>query len=249
MWNEFNNMIQCHNCGQTYVNETELTAARAELRIAKRDMSDGHAQWIMDCDIIQSLTEQRDVLRAGIGYASDQLTKVTEQRDKASETIGKMIDEIGMLQLKDKATTEQRDRLAEALRNIKNELGVPQPEYPAPIANAVEIADEALQSLNQPEPRRMGRRTINGRRSMKTYKTPRTDYNEFHLDGDGGCVGSWFARDLEEENMQMLEILKTLSQYPLARGHVDGPCIHREDMEEINELIRIVDAKTKKNYH
>jgi hypothetical protein len=45
--------------------------------------------------------------------------------------------------------TAQRDRLAEALRSIKNELGVPQPEYPAPVANAVKIADEALQSLTQ----------------------------------------------------------------------------------------------------
>jgi hypothetical protein len=41
----------------------------------------------------------------------------------------------------------QRDRLAEALLSIKNELGVPQPEYPAPVANAVKIANEALQSL------------------------------------------------------------------------------------------------------
>jgi len=49
------------------------------------------------------------------------------------------------------AVTEQRDRLAEALRNIKNELGVPQPEYPAPVANAVKIADEAIQSLT-PKP-------------------------------------------------------------------------------------------------
>ena len=44
------------------------------------------------------------------------LAKATEQLTKAHETIGTMIDEIGMLQLKDKATTEQRDRLAEALR-------------------------------------------------------------------------------------------------------------------------------------
>jgi len=50
------------------------------------------------------------------------------------------------------AVTEQRDRLAEAMRSIKNELGVPQPEYPAPVANAVKIADEALQSLTTNEP-------------------------------------------------------------------------------------------------
>jgi hypothetical protein len=49
------------------------------------------------------------------------------------------------------ALTKQRDKLAEALRRIKNELGVPQPEYPAPVANAVKIADKALQSLNTNE--------------------------------------------------------------------------------------------------
>lgn len=49
---------------------------------------------------------------------------------------------------RDRATvTAQRDRLAEALRSIKNELGVPQPEYPAPVENAVKIADAALQAL------------------------------------------------------------------------------------------------------
>jgi hypothetical protein len=42
---------------------------------------------------------------------------------------------------------EQRDRLAEALREIKSELGVPQPEYPAPVANAFKIADEALSAV------------------------------------------------------------------------------------------------------
>jgi len=42
---------------------------------------------------------------------------------------------------------EQRDRLAEALRGIKNELGVPQPEYPAPVANAVRIASQALAAV------------------------------------------------------------------------------------------------------
>jgi hypothetical protein len=46
----------------------------------------------------------------------------------------------------------QRDRLAEALREIKNELGVPQPEYPAPVANAVRIADDALAAVKGGEP-------------------------------------------------------------------------------------------------
>ena len=35
----------------------------------------------------------------------------------------------------------------EALKRIKSELGVPQPNYPAPVSNAVEIATQALQEL------------------------------------------------------------------------------------------------------
>jgi len=45
------------------------------------------------------------------------------------------------------AVTEKRDRLAEALRQIKSELGVPQPEYPAPVANVANIAVEALAAV------------------------------------------------------------------------------------------------------
>jgi hypothetical protein len=46
------------------------------------------------------------------------LEKATQQLTKANETIGTMIDQIGMLQLKDKATTEQRDRLTEIQRML-----------------------------------------------------------------------------------------------------------------------------------
>jgi hypothetical protein len=49
--------------------------------------------------------------------------------------------------LREHRMQEQRDRLAEALRGIKNELGVPQPEYPAPVANAVRIASQALTAV------------------------------------------------------------------------------------------------------
>lgn len=38
---------------------------------------------------------------------------------------------------------KENKRLVEALQSIKNELGVPQPGYPAPVANAYEIADNA----------------------------------------------------------------------------------------------------------
>jgi hypothetical protein len=57
------------------------------------------------------------------------------------------IDDARQLERELTEAREQRDTLAEALRSIKNELGVPQPEYPTPLANAVKIASEALQSL------------------------------------------------------------------------------------------------------
>ena len=39
------------------------------------------------------------------------------------------------------------EQLVKALRSICNELGVPQPTYPQPVTNAVEIATEALGKL------------------------------------------------------------------------------------------------------
>jgi acyl-CoA reductase-like NAD-dependent aldehyde dehydrogenase len=74
---------------------------------------------------------------------------VTEQRDRLAKACDQYSEDEILCKLQE--ITEQRDRLAEAMRSIKNELGVPQPEYPAPVANAVKIADEALQSTNPKE--------------------------------------------------------------------------------------------------
>ena len=80
-----------------------------------------------------------------------ELTAVTEHLTKAHETIGTMIDEIGMLQLKDKATTEQRDRLSEALERIVNNnvQDTSQTDYAYELGRMEGIAKVALQSLNQ----------------------------------------------------------------------------------------------------
>ena len=104
-----------------YIDElnAELTAARAEIAELNEEYGTWWAQKSIALDELKAVTEQRDGLRSGIDYASDQLHKVTEQRD----------------------------RLIEALREIKNELGVPQPEYPAPVANAVKIANKALAAV------------------------------------------------------------------------------------------------------
>ena len=77
-----------------------------------------------------------------------ELTAVTEHLTKAHETIGTMIDEIGMLQLKDKATTEQRDRLAAALTKIQG-VGLVAVDAFDELDIIDEIVDEALQSLDQ----------------------------------------------------------------------------------------------------
>ena len=70
-----------------------------------------------------------------------ELTAVTEQLTKAHETIGTMIDQIGMLQLKDTATTNQRNWLEKVLQDVINQDGTP---------ISIDRANEALESLNQP---------------------------------------------------------------------------------------------------
>ena len=109
---------------------------------------------------IQTLSEigidQMDKERA----LKSELKTVTDQLTKAHETIGTMIDEIGMLQLKDKATTEQRDMLAEALHyamkhmrhTIHCQARASQSLHPCNCLMqwSYDNATEALQSLNQP---------------------------------------------------------------------------------------------------
>jgi chromosome segregation ATPase len=83
-----------------------------------------------------------------------------EQRDRAQSKIENQAERIKYLEGATNHATgtplskmrEQRDRLAEALREIKSELGVPQPEYPAPVANAFKIADEALAAVKGGKP-------------------------------------------------------------------------------------------------
>ena len=84
-----------------------------------------------------------------------ELTTVTQQLTKAHETIGTMIDEIGMLQLKDKATTEHWDRLAAALTKIQG-VGLVAVDAFDELDRIDEIVDEALQSLDQNDERMDG---------------------------------------------------------------------------------------------
>ena len=44
---------------------------------------------------------------------------------------------------------QERNALMEAFRKARDELGVPQPEYPQPVANAVEIINEVLRAIKE----------------------------------------------------------------------------------------------------
>jgi hypothetical protein len=78
---------------------------------------------------------------------NERLIATTKQRDRLAKQIEANHKGTLMLEQMVYDAREQRDRMAKALRSIKNELGIPQPEYPTPVANAVEIANEALQSI------------------------------------------------------------------------------------------------------
>jgi len=85
--------------------ERELTAARSEIAQIKAILANpvavhsnllrGTIAWtpehlrhiLGDYSELTAVTEQRDGLRSGIDYASDQLHKVTEQRDRLAEVL------------------------------------------------------------------------------------------------------------------------------------------------------------------
>ena len=111
--------------------------------------------WAVDSNLVRELerelaavTEQRDGLRSAVDYASDQLTRVTEQRDAASAEFYRYHG------LWDRATKQletvmyQRDRLAEAMTRIKNIYENPEKGC---IPSSSDMYDEALQSLTTNE--------------------------------------------------------------------------------------------------
>ena len=101
---------------------------------------------------LTAMTAQRDGLRAGIDYASDQLIKVKEQRDQWAN----LWADLSRASVKDTVkverevvrVTEQRDRLAEALNKIKG-VGLVAVDAFDELDRIDEIVDAALQSLNK----------------------------------------------------------------------------------------------------
>jgi len=96
---------------------------------------------IMNLELM--LAEYKQVLESGDTHnnkLAQKLEMAREQRDAITLILGRTQERMTDAE-------RQRDRLIDALRRIKSELGVPQPEYPAPVANAVKIADEALDAV------------------------------------------------------------------------------------------------------
>ena len=81
-----------------------------------------------------------------------ELTTVTQQLTKAYETIGTMIDQIGMLQLKDKAITDQWDRLTKAIEPLKywRDISECDCSNPLPQGGCLRCDLDKILNLNQP---------------------------------------------------------------------------------------------------
>lgn len=69
-----------------------------------------------------------------------------EELRKVTQTLRENIDCLKTHDLPQEVTAlrEQRDKLKDTIRRALRELGVPQPGYPAPVANAVEILNDVL---------------------------------------------------------------------------------------------------------
>ena len=72
------------------------------------------------------------------------------EREAAEATEKVVRGNILTLELQVTAAEAGAERLAEALRRIERELGQPSPEYAAPVANAKDIAREALRQHEAP---------------------------------------------------------------------------------------------------
>jgi hypothetical protein len=104
----------------------EAHQAAAELKIITTDLADSSAQLILDECEIQQLRADLDVachIKAGDKVAFDWaiLTKIND------------------LQV-------ELDEAKKVITAARNELGVPQPGYPAPVANAAEILAAFLEA-------------------------------------------------------------------------------------------------------
>lgn len=50
-----------------------------------------------------------------------------------------------------------------------------------------------------------------------------------------------FAKDLERRLLACREVLEDLARYPIAQSYPDGPCIEREDMNLIKEVLALTE--------
>jgi hypothetical protein len=99
------------------------------------------------CELLNKLEGEIERERALANEAIATWKKTREERDQALSDLEFRRDLFKLQEQQLNDVRAERDRLAEALKSVKCELGVPQPEYPAPVANAVRIASQALAAV------------------------------------------------------------------------------------------------------
>jgi hypothetical protein len=99
------------------------------------------------CKVLRAVTNRESALIVANRELQDEMNEQCLLLGKSSERECVLRGRLEQLQRKRDVDHAIATRLAEALRSIKNELGVPQPEYPAPVANAVKIAEQALSAM------------------------------------------------------------------------------------------------------
>jgi hypothetical protein len=110
-------------------------------------MASEHISITSMCKVLRAVTNRESALIVANRELQDEVNEQCLLLGKSSERECVLRGRLEQLQRKRDVDHAIATRLAEALRSIKNELGVPQPEYPAPVANAVKIAEQALSAM------------------------------------------------------------------------------------------------------
>ena len=121
---------------ETWTREHDAALARIEAR---------EALWREEGDVIlrnlRAAEARVEELQQRLHVSSERAVELQRERDELATVLQRKIVGVAPVDLD---LLSRVGVLQTALREIKSELGVPDENYPAPVANAVDIADRAL---------------------------------------------------------------------------------------------------------